>query len=87
MASKTPKKPPKSTRAQIYFFTNFKGRKTPNINSLYQMEPFNTNIIHFGGLNQCQRHFSLSTVGIHRPLSLLSQLGTKNNKNKLLHQN
>jgi len=48
MASKKPKSTriQKSTQAQIYFFTNFKGRKTPNINSLYQMEPFDTNIIH-----------------------------------------
>jgi len=89
MASKKPKSTriQKSTQAQIYFFTNFKGGKTPNINSFYQMKPFDTNIIHFDGLNRCQRYFSFSTVGIHWPLSLLSQLGTKNNRNKLLHQN
>ena len=55
---------------------NFKGTKTPNMKSSHQMELFDTNIVHFGSLNRCQRHFSLSTIGI-RPLSLLSQPGTK----------
>lgn len=43
----------KSTRDQIYFFTNFKGKKTSNVNSFHQMKPFDTNIIYFDGLNQC----------------------------------
>jgi len=51
------------------------------------MEPFDTNIIQFGGLNQCQLCFSPSTAKIQRSLSLLSQPGIKNNKNKFLYQN
>jgi hypothetical protein len=47
------------------------------MNSPYQMELFDTNIDCFSGINQCQRYFSLSTAGIQRPLSLLSQSGTK----------
>jgi hypothetical protein len=39
---------PKSNQAQICFFTNFKGKKTPNMNSHHQMEPFDTNINCFG---------------------------------------
>jgi len=46
------------------FFMNFKCKKAPNINSSHQMEPFDTNIVRFGDLNRCQRHFSLSTAGI-----------------------
>jgi hypothetical protein len=42
---------PKSTRARIYFFTNFKGKKTPNMNSPHQMKSLDTNIVCFGGLN------------------------------------
>ena len=41
----------KSTRVQICFFTNFQGTKTLNMNSPYQMEQFNTNIVYFGALN------------------------------------
>jgi hypothetical protein len=33
------------------FFTNFQGTKTPNMNSPHQMKQFDTNIIHFGGIN------------------------------------
>jgi hypothetical protein len=43
----------KSTQAQICFFTNFKGKKTHNMNSPHQIEPFNTNFIRFGGLDRC----------------------------------
>jgi hypothetical protein len=78
MASKNPKKPsqkPKSTRTQICFFTNFKGKKTPNMNFPNQMKLFDTNIV--GCLNQRQQHFSLSITGIRQPLSLLFQSGTK----------
>jgi hypothetical protein len=50
---------------------NFKEKK-PNMNSPHQMEPFDTNFIRFDSLNQCQRHFYISTAGIRRPLSLLS---------------
>ena len=45
------------------------------MNSLHQMESFDTNIDCFGGVNQCQRYFSLS-----RPLFLLSQPRTKKTK-------
>ena len=50
------KKPPKknSTRVQICFFMNFKGKKkTSNMNSHNQMKHFDTNIIHFSSLNRC----------------------------------
>jgi hypothetical protein len=47
------------------------------MNSPHQMESFDTTIDCFGGINQCQQYFSLSTAGIQRPLSLLSQSGTK----------
>jgi hypothetical protein len=67
----------KLTRAQIYFFTNFKDKKKPNINCPHQIEPFDTNIIRFGDLNQSQRLFFLFTAGIWRLLSLFSQLGIK----------
>jgi len=64
MVSKNPKKPPqksksksnqnkKSTRAQICFFMNLKGKKKLDMNSLYQMEPFEKNIVHFSDLNRC----------------------------------
>ena len=56
---------------------NFKDTKTSNMKSSHQMELFDTNIVHFGSLNRCQRHFSLSTIGIRQPLSLFSQPGTK----------
>jgi hypothetical protein len=45
---------PKSNRAQIHFFTNFKGKKTPNMSSLHQIKPFDINIDHFGALNRNQ---------------------------------
>jgi hypothetical protein len=48
------------------------------MNFPYQMEPFETNIYHFGGLNRCRQYFSLSTTIIRLPLSILSQLWTKN---------
>jgi len=32
---------------------NFQGKKTPNMNSPYQIKPFDTNIDRFSGLNQC----------------------------------
>ena len=51
------------------------------------MEPFDINIIQFGGLNQCQLCFSPSTAKIQRSLSRLSHPGIKNNKNKFLYQN
>jgi hypothetical protein len=78
----------KSTRVQICFFMNFKGKKkTLNMNSHNQMKHFDTNIIHFSSLNRCQRHVSLFTAGIRQPLSFsfLNQ-GPKNNENKLLYQ-
>jgi hypothetical protein len=44
---------------------NFKGKKkTFNMNPSHQIEPFEINIVYFGGLNRCQQYFSLSTVGI-----------------------
>jgi len=78
---KPPKKPKstqiqKSTQTQICFFTNFKVKKTPNMNSTHQIEPFDTNIIRFGGLNWCQQHFYLSIAKIWRPL-FLSSLSTR----------
>jgi len=78
----------KSTRAQICFLKNIKGKKKiHNINSFYQIEPFDTNTIQFGGLNQCQLCFSPSTAKIQQSLYLLSQPGIKNKKNKFLYQN
>jgi hypothetical protein len=50
-------------------------KKTPELNSSHQMKSFDTKIDDFGGLNQCQRYFSLSTVGIYRPLSPLLNKG------------
>jgi len=50
--------------------------KTPNMNSPHQNEQFDTNIVHFGGLNQCQSRVLLSTIRFRQPISLLSQLGT-----------
>jgi hypothetical protein len=77
---KKPSQKPKSTQAQIFFFMNFKGKKTPNMNFPRQMKVFDTNIIRFGSLYQCQLHVSLSTIGIRQPLSLslsLSPLSTR----------
>jgi hypothetical protein len=39
------------------------------------MKLFDTNIVRFGGLNQCQRLVSLSIARTQQPL--FSQLGTK----------
>ena len=61
----------KSTQTQIYFFTNFKGKKTRNISPSHQMKPFDINIVHFDDRNRCQQYFSLFTTGIQRPISLL----------------
>ena len=36
------------------------------------MKQFDTNIIYFGGLNQCQSSVSLSTVGFRQPIPPLS---------------
>jgi len=49
---------------------NFQGTKTFNMNSPNQMEQFGTNIIHFDGLNSCQRRVSFFIVGIQISLSL-----------------
>jgi len=58
------------------------------MNSPNQMEPFNKNIIRFGGLIWCQQHFSLFTARIQRALFFVSlNQGLKNNKNKFLYQN
>jgi len=46
------------------------------MNSTHQIEPFDTNIIRFGGLNWCQQHFYLSIAEIWRPL-FLSSLSTR----------
>ena len=69
---------PKNKSSSDFFSMNFKGKKTHNMNSLYQMEPFHTNIGYFNGINRCYRYFSLSIAGIQRPLFLLSQSQTKN---------
>ena len=58
---------------------NFQGTKTSNMNSPNQMEQFDTNIIHFGGLNSCQRRVSFFIVRIQRSLSL-SPLPIKDKK-------
>jgi hypothetical protein len=47
------------------------------MNFFHQIKLFDINIDHFGGLNQCQRHFSLYIVGIWWFLSLLFQSRTK----------
>jgi len=58
------------------------------MNSLHQIELFDTNIDCFGSLNRCQRYFfffyhqSLATS-----LSFFSNQKLKNNKNKFLYQN
>ena len=64
-------------RKYVFSWTLKVKKKTSNMNSPHQMELFDTNIDCFSGINQCQRYFSLSTAGIQRPLSLLSQSGTK----------
>jgi len=67
MASKSPKHRPRN-RNQPEFISVFsrmlKVKKIPNMNSPNQMEPFNKNIIRFGGLIRCQQHFSLFTARI-----------------------
>jgi hypothetical protein len=75
---KKPKKPSKNWsqpefqnhRAQICFFTNFKGTKTSNMNFSNQMESFDTNIVYFGGINRCQWYF-FSLLSESSDLSLL----------------
>jgi translation initiation factor RLI1 len=60
----------KSIWVHVYFFVNFKGKKkTYNMNSSHQMEPFDTNIIHFCGLNWCQCHVFFFIVEIQQLLS------------------
>jgi len=41
------------------------------------MEPFDTNIDCFGGLNRYQQHFFLSIIEIQQPLSLIFEPGIK----------
>ena len=69
---------PKNKSSSDFFFMNFKRKKTHNMNSLYQMEPFHTNIGYFNGINRCYQYFSLSIAGIQRLLFLLFQSQTKN---------
>jgi len=61
---------------------NFQGTKTSNMNSPNQIEQFDINIIHFGGLNSCQRRVSfLSSESSDVSLSLsLSPLPIKDQK-------
>jgi len=40
--------------SNMFFSQTLKVKKTPNMNSTNQNEQFDTNIVHFGGLNQCQ---------------------------------
>jgi hypothetical protein len=40
-------------KVRFVFSQNFKIKKTPNINSMHQMEQFDTKIFHFNGLNRC----------------------------------
>jgi hypothetical protein len=63
---------------------NFQGTKTSNMNSPNQIEQFDINIIHFGGLNSCQRRVSfLSSESSDVSLSLsLSPLPIKDQKQK-----
>jgi hypothetical protein len=52
------------------------------------MESFNTNIVYFDGINQCQWYFFFSTVRIQWPLSLFPfNQGQKKKQKKLLYQN
>ena len=55
------------------------------LNSPHIIKLFDTKIDCFGGRNRLQQHLSLSIVRIQRSLSLslLSNQGLKNNKNKL----
>jgi hypothetical protein len=58
------------------------------MNFSYQMQQFNTNIIYFGDLDQCEWYISLSIAGILRSLSLSSSTRNKKyNKNNFLYQN
>jgi hypothetical protein len=90
--TKLPSQKPKSTRTENqpelrYIFSRIlKVKKAPNMNSSHQKKLFNINIVCFGSLNLYQQHVFLSTAEIRRPLSLFSQPGIKNNKNKLLYQ-
>jgi hypothetical protein len=47
------------------------------MNFFHQMKSSDTNIIHFDNLNQYQQHIFFSISGTQRPLTMLSQLGTK----------
>jgi len=82
MASKNPNSKNKNILNQpefeFVFFMNFKGKKTLNINSPLQIEPFDTNIIRFCDLNRFQRFFFLFIIKIQRLFSLVSQ--TRNTK-------
>jgi hypothetical protein len=81
MTSKNRPKNQNQPKLKSFFFMNFKGKKTPNMNFSRQIKVFDTNIIRFGSLYRCQLHVFLSTIGIRRPLSLslppISQPGTK----------
>ena len=87
MASKTAPKIKINPSLDMFFFINFKGTKTPNINSPHQIESFDINIVHFGGLIDVNDTFiSLLLEFSDLSLSSLNQ-GLKNNKNKFLYQN
>jgi hypothetical protein len=70
MTSKNRSKNQNQPKLKSFFFMNFKGKKTPNMNFPRQMKLFDTNIICFGSLYRCQLHVSLSTIGIQLSLSL-----------------
>jgi hypothetical protein len=69
-----------------YFVGYFKVKKSPNMNSPHQMEPFNRKIERFGALNLHQQYFFLH-LNPTTSFSSLSNQGLKNNKNKFLYQN
>jgi len=48
----------------FFFSQTLNIKKISNINFPHQIELFDTNIVCFGGLNQCQQHFSFSTTEI-----------------------
>jgi hypothetical protein len=76
MASKNPNSKNKNIWNQLefefVFFMNFKGKKTLNINSPLQIEPFDTNIIRFCDLNRLQWYFFFFLSLKFNDFSLLS---------------
>ena len=54
------------------FSRTLKIKKTHNMNSYHQMKSFGSIVVHFSGLNRCQRYFFLFIAEIEKYLSLSS---------------